>query len=210
MNRMSAARACSIVVALVAWSALALQMALVIQKMTGEGASVADAVWRFFGFFTILTNVAVAVQATVAASGPAGRLNNAVLRLSIATSILIVGLIYSLALRSLWQPTGWQAVADHALHDATPVLYLFTWILLPHGQLRWGSALWAVVPAFGYFIYALLRGAADGWYAYWFMDPTALPPAQMATNVAMLLLVFLLAALALVGLDKWLAQRKFS
>ena len=209
MNRMSAARACSNVVALVAWSALALQMAIVIQKMTGEGASVGDAIWRFFGFFTILTNVAVAVQATAAAaSGPSRRLNNPVLRLSVATSILIVGLIYSIALRSLWQPTGWQAVADHALHDATPVLYLLTWILLPHGQLCWVSALWAIVPAFGYFIYALLRGAADGWYAYWFMDPTALPPVQMAANVAMLLLVFLLVALALVGFDKWLAQRK--
>ena len=72
------------------------------------------------------------------------------------------------------------------------------------------SAFWAVVPAFAYFIYALARGAADGWYAYWFMDPTSLPPVQMATNVAILLFVFLLVALALVGLDKWLAQRKFN
>ena len=196
--------------ALVAWAALALQMALIIQKMTGEGASVADAVWRFFGFFTILVNCAVAVQATAAAVRRSGPVNNATLRLSVATSILIVGLIYSIALRSLWQPTGWQAVADHALHDATPALYLLTWIFLPHGQLQWRSALWAFAPAFAYFIYALLRGAADGWYAYWFMDPTALPPAQMATNVAILLLVFLVAALALVGLDKWLAQRKFN
>ena len=210
MTRASTAKAFSILVALVAWAALALQMALIIQKMTGEGASVADAVWRFFGFFTILVNCAVAVQATAAAMGPSGPVNNATLRLSVATSILIVGLVYSIALRSLWQPTGWQAVADHALHDATPALYLLTWILLPHGQLQWRAALWAVAPAFAYFIYALLRGAADGWYAYWFMDPTSLPPAQMATNIAILLLVFLLAALALVGIDKWLAQRKFN
>ena len=210
MTRAAIARAFSILVAVVAWAALALQMALTIQKMTGEGASVTDAVWRFFGFFTILTNVAVAAQATAALVRPTGPINNATLRLSIATSILIVGLIYSIALRSLWQPTVWQAVADHALHDATPVLYLLTWILLPHGQLIWRSAIWAVVPGFAYFIYALLRGAADGWYAYWFMDPTALPPVQMATNVAMLLLVFLLAALALVGIDKWLVRRKLN
>ena len=196
--------------ALVAWAALALQMVLIIQKMTGEGASVADAVWRFFGFFTVLVNCAIAVQATAAAIGPSGPVNNATLRLSVATSILIVGLVYSVALRSLWQPTGWQAVADHSLHDATPALYLLTWIVLPHGQLQWRSALWAAVPGFAYFIYALIRGAADGWYAYWFIDPTALPPVQMATNVAILLLVFLLASLALVGFDKWLAQRKFN
>ena len=210
MTRASTARAFSILVALVAWSALVLQLALVIQKMTGEGASVADAVWRFLGFFTILVNCALAVAATAAALGRPSFLNNPNLRLSIATSILIVGLVYSIALRSLWQPTGLQAVADHALHDATPALYLLTWILLPHGQLQWRSALWAAVPAFAYFIYALVRGAADGWYAYWFMDPTSLPPVQMATHVAMLLLVFLLVALALVGLDKWLVRRKFN
>jgi len=210
MTRASTARAFSILVALVAWTALCLQLALVIQKMTGEGANVADAVWRFFGFFTILVNCAVAVQATVAAIGRPSFLNSPNLRLSIAASILIVGLVYSVALRSLWQPTGLQAVADHALHDATPALYLITWILLPHGQLQGRSALWATVPAFIYFIYALVRGAADGWYAYWFMDPTSLPPMQMATNVAILLLVFLFAALSLVALDKWLAQRKFN
>ena len=208
MNRASLAKAFSILVAIVAWSALILQMALTIQKMTGEGASVAQAIWRFFGFFTILVNCAVAVQATAAVVQPSGRMNNATLRLSVATSILVVGLVYSLALRSIWRPTGWQAVADHALHDATPVLSVLAWFLAAHGQLQWRSALWAVVPAFAYFTYALARGAADGWYAYWFMDPSALPAAQMATNVAILLSAFLIVALAFVGIDKWLAPRK--
>ena len=92
-------------------------------------------------------------------------------------------------------------MAGHALHDATPVLFLLTWFFAAHGQLQWRSAVWAVVPGFVYFIYALVRGAADGWYAYWFFDPASLPPAQMATNVAMLLLVVLCADLGLVGFD---------
>ena len=208
MKWASAARYLSILVALVAWSALVLQLALIIQKMTGEGASVGDAVWRFFGFFTILANVAVAIVATGSLLRPSGIFGNPDLRLSVATTILIVGLVYSIALRSIWQPTGLQAVADHALHDATPVLYVFSWFLAAHGQLKWRSALWAVVPSFAYFIYALARGAADGWYAYWFMDPSALPAAQMATNVAILLSVLLIIALAFVGVDKWMALRK--
>ena len=210
MKWVLAERYLSMLVVLVAWRALALQLALIIQKMTGEGAGVGDAVWRFFGFFTILTNVAVAIVATAKVLRPIGVFGNPDLRLSVATSILIVGLIYSIALRSIWHPTGLQAVADHALHDATPVLYVLAWLSSAHGQLQWRSALWAVVPAFAYFTYALVRGAADGWYAYWFMDPSALPAAQMATNVAILLLVFLIAALAFVGVDKWLAQRKFN
>ena len=192
--------------ALVAWCALALQLALIIQKMTGEGSSVFEAVWRYFGFFTILTNCGVAVVATAMVMRPNSVLASANVRLATATAIFIVGLVYSVALRSIWQPTGWQAVVDHGLHDATPVLFVVSWFFSAHGQLHWRSAVWAVVPALAYFIYALFRGSADGWYAYWFMDPTSLPPAQMATNVVVLLLAFSVVALGFVGLDKWLAK----
>ena len=193
--------------ALVAWCALAVQLVLIVQKMTGEGASVLEAIWRFFGFFTILTNVAVALVATAMAIRPNSILANPNARLATATAIFIVGLVYSVALRAIWQPTGWQAVVDHGLHDATPVLFVVSWFFSAHGQLQWRSAVWAVFPALAYFIYALIRGSSDGWYAYWFMDPTSLPPVQMATNIVILLSIFSVVALVFVGLDKWLARR---
>jgi phosphoglycerol transferase MdoB-like AlkP superfamily enzyme len=193
--------------AAVAWCALGAQLILIIQKMTGEGESVAQAVWRFFGFFTILTNCAVAVVATAMAIKPNSVMANASARLATATAIFIVGLVYSVALRAIWQPTGWQAVIDHALHDATPVLFILSWFFAKHGQLKTRHAFLAVVPAFIYFIYALVRGAADGWYAYWFLNPASLTPAQMVINVVILLLAFSVVALAFVRLDKWLAQR---
>lgn len=193
--------------AVVAWCALAVQLGLIIQKMTGEGATVLEAVWRFFGFFTILTNGAVAVVSTAMVIKPNSVLANANARLATATAIFIVGLVYSVALRAIWQPTGWQAVVDHALHDATPVLFVLSWFFSAHGQLQWRNAAVAVVPGFVYFIYALIRGAADGWYAYWFLNPASLPPAQMALNVVILLLAFSVVAIGFVGLDKWLARR---
>ncbi len=193
--------------ALVAWCALAVQLVLIVQKMTGEGASVLEAIWRFFGFFTILTNVAVALVATAMAIRPNSILAHPNARLATATAIFIVGLVYSVALRAIWQPTGWQAVVDHGLHDATPVLFVVSWFFSAHGQLQWRSAVWAVVPALAYFIYALIRGSSDGWYAYWFMDPTSLPPVQMALNVVILLLAFSILAIGFVGLDKWLTRR---
>ena len=193
--------------ALVAWCALAVQLVLIVQKMTGEGASVLEAIWRFFGFFTILTNVAVALVATAMAIRPNSILANPNARLATATAIFIVGLVYSVALRAIWQPTRWQAVVDHGLHDATPVLFVVSWFFSAHGQLQWRSAVWAVVPALAYFIYALMRDSSDGWYAYWFMDPTSLPPVQMATNIVILLSIFSVVALVFVGLDKWLARR---
>ena len=200
----------AVLTAFVAWCALGMQLVLIIDKMTGEGASVFQAIWRFFGFFTILTNCAVAVVATAIAVRPNSTMANAKARLATATAITIVGLVYSVALRAIWHPTGWQAVVDHALHDATPLLFLLTWFFSGHGQLQWRNAVWAVLPALVYFIYALIRGAADGWYAYWFLDPASLPPAQMATNVALLLLAFSVVAFGFISLDKWLAPRNTS
>lgn len=198
---------CAALTALVAWCALGLQLVLIIQKMTGEGAGVFEAVWRYFGFFTILTNCAVAVVATAMVFRSNSVLANANVRLATATAIFIVGLVYSVALRAIWQPTGWQAVVDHGLHDATPVLFVLSWLFSEHGQLQWRSAAWAVAPAFVYFVYALVRGAADGWYAYWFLDPTSLSLTQMAANVVILILSFSAVALGFVLLDKWLDQR---
>ena len=78
-----------------------------------------------------------------------------------AVAIALVGLVYSLALRAVWNPTGWQAVADHALHDATPPLFLLAWALSSHGELAWRDALHAILPPFAYCLYAFVRGAAD-------------------------------------------------
>ena len=207
MNQAAALKTFTVLTALVAWCALGVQLILIIQKMTGEGASVTQAVWRFFGFFTILTNCAVAVVATAMAIKPNSVMANATARLATATAIFIVGLVYSVALRAIWQPTGWQAVIDHALHDATPVLFILSWFFAKHGQLKTRHAFLAVVPALVYFVYALIRGATDGWYAYWFLDPSSLPPARMAINIVLLMLAFSVVALAFVRLDKWLAQR---
>lgn len=206
VNRAVVLKTFTVLTALVAWCALGLQLVLVIQKMTGEGASILQALWRFFGFFTILINGMVAVVATAMVIRPNSILANANARLATATSILMVGLIYSVALRAIWQPTGWQAVVDHALHDVTPVLFVLSWFLADHGRLQPRHAIWAMAPGFVYFVYALIRGAADGWYAYWFLNPASLPPAQMATNVGIFLLTFSVVALAFVRLDKWLAQ----
>ena len=207
MNRKTIAKALAGLTALVAWCALGIQLVLIIHKMNGEGATTLQAVWRFFGFFTILANCAVAAVATAIAMRPSSVLANAKVRLATVTSIFIVGLVYSVALRAVWQPTGWQAVVDHGLHDVTPVLFVLFWLFSDHGQLQWRSAVSAVVPAMIYFAYALIRGAADGWYAYWFLNPTSLPPAHMITNIAILLVVFSVVALTFVCLDKWLAQR---
>ena len=196
------------ITAIVAWAALALQLGLLTQKMTADGASIAASIWRYFGFFTILANCGVAIVSSAMAWKPAGALAGPLARFVAATSIVFVGLVYSVALRSVWEPTGWQAVADHALHDATPILFFLTWAANSHVALRWRDALWALLPPLAYCAYALARGAFDGWYAYWFLDPRALGLTQLAASIALLLAAFLCIAFSVIALDRWLARRQ--
>ncbi len=194
--------------ALVTCAGLILQLYLTVEQSAAQGFGLSFAIWRFAGFFTILTNLAVAVVASAMALKSSSWVARAHVRLSVAVSIIIVGLVYSVALRGTWQPTGWQAVADHVEHDGVPVLFFLTWLAAPHGGISWRTAGTALVLPVGYVAYALARGAWDGWYAYWFLDPNSLTLWQMAASAAILFGVFLAVAALLIALDRWLARRR--
>ncbi len=199
---MNLRRSISFVTAATAWAALLLQLYLIIGKLTSEGATVLAAIWRFFGFFTILSNIAVALVATAMISMKP----SAILRLATVSAIAFVGIIYSVALRTTWQPTGWQAVADHMLHDATPLLFVVAWLCSEHGTLGWRDAAWTIMAPVAYGIYAMIRGAGDGWYAYWFLDPTQLDAARLVASIAALSVSFVILALVFIAIDKKLAR----
>jgi len=187
--------------ALFGWFGLAVQLWILLQNM-GLGAGL----WRFLGFFTILTNLGAATVATAVGAGSSQRLAGARSRLMAATSILVVGIVYSLALRALWNPQGLQKLADLALHDAVPLIWAFLWIAAPHDRLPWRAVGWAILPPALYAVYALARGAIDGWYAYWFLNPATQSPAQLTLSIAVMLAGVSILAAALVGLDRWLGH----
>ena len=188
--------------------ALVLQLVLIVHLLTAQGHGPVFALWRFVGYFTILTNVGVAIVASFMALRPASRFAGPRARLIAATAIVVVGVVYSVALRHAWQPKGWQMVTDHALHDVTPLLFLLAWLLFPHGGVRWRDGLWATVPAFAYCAYSFSRGAVDGWYPYYFLDPTQLPLVFLLSSIALLFFAFLAAGLLLTGVDRAMGRLK--
>ena len=203
-NPMPMQKNLSLITSLVAFAALTLQLILITQKMTSEGATTGQALWRYLGFFTILTNIGVLLVSAAITVNP--QVIGPRLRLSTVSAIAFVGLVYSIALRGTWVPTGWQAVADHALHDATPLLFLITWLASGHGALRWRDALFASVAPLVYCLYALARGSLDGWYAYWFLDPRSLNLGRMALSIAALLVAFEIVALFFIAADRRLGR----
>jgi hypothetical protein len=201
MVRSGRTRIVATIAASVGWAGLALQLFLMMRNM-GAG----PALWRFFGFYTILTNVGAAMVATAIALGGTKDLASPRARLTAASSIIMVGIIYSVALRSLWSPTGLQKVADILLHDVAPLTWVGLWLVGPHVRQRWSEAGWALLPPFLYCIYALARGATDGWYAYWFLDPAQQSLGELTASVVVLLLAFSVLAVILVAVGQSLSS----
>jgi hypothetical protein len=206
--RETLARALAALGGLLVWSALALQLYLLL----GQVWPPLLAAWRFVGYFTILTNLLAAVALSHAALRYERRdgLGAAAFELAVATAIAMVGLVYSLLLRATWNPQGLQKLADAALHDVAPLVCVSYFLLRARRRLRRADVLWALVFPLGYVLYAMARGAADGWYAYWFLDPRHLSAGRMALSVGALSAAFLAMAsvLALISNQLNAARQK--
>ncbi len=184
------------VLAALAWAALLLQLALSLRLSRDNDNGIAHGLVAYFGYFTVLTNLFVALVATRGARMADGGRELAWRGGAIA-SIVVVGLGYHLLLRNVWDPQGWQKLADIALHSAVPLAALAWWLAMPprgriaaDAPLRW--LLWPVA----YTAYALLRGALIGSYPYYFIDVGALGWPRVSLHLAGLLVVFVLVGYA--------------
>ncbi|WP_285410737.1 Pr6Pr family membrane protein [Pseudomonas sp. FR229a] len=193
--------------AVLGWAGLTIQLYLIFFARLSVGASLLGGLVSFFSYFTILTNTLVATVLTCAVSERESAARRWFLQpwvsSGIAVSIAVVGLAYSILLRHLWHPEGWQFIADELLHDVMPLLFLgYWWCCVPKGTLRlWHLPLWLIYPLV-YFIYALLRGHLLGAYAYPFIDVAVLGYPQVLANAGGILVGFVLVGLLVIGLDR--------
>ncbi len=196
------------VAAVLGWVGLSVQLYLILGTRWEIGASLMGGLMSFFSFFTVLTNTLVAVVLTCEVTSRDSAARRWFLRPAvssgIAVSIAVVGLAYSLLLRHLWHPEGWQLLADELLHDIMPLLFLlYWWWCVPKGTLRLGHiGLWVIYPLV-YFAYALLRGHLLSAYPYPFIDVGTLGYPQVFINAGGILAGFVVIALVIVGLDRY-------
>ncbi|MDO7834386.1 Pr6Pr family membrane protein [Sphingobium sp. HBC34] len=198
---MKARRISAAIVALVALCGLAIQFDATFR----QNGSVAGTLWILLRFFTVLTNMAVALTFAAIALGrkvTPRRIGGVLL------AILLVGIIYGLLLRGLLSLSGGALLADTLLHKVTPLLAPLWWIAFARkGRLGWRDPwIWAVFPA-AYLPYALLRGLAEGKYAYPFIDVAALGIGRVALNAALIAAGFVAAGHALVWIDRRFSAR---
>lgn len=190
------------------WAGLSIQMYLIFHSRWTLGASLLGGLMSFFSYFTVITNTLVATVLTCQLTSRESAARRWFLQpwvsSGIAVSIAVVSLAYNVLLRHLWDPEGWQWLADELMHDVMPLLFLvWWWMYVPKGTLRpRHMALWLLYPLL-YFAYALLRGHVLAAYPYPFIDVDKLGYPQVLLNAGGLLVGFVTIALVVMGFDRW-------
>ncbi len=154
-----------------------------------------EATIRFFSFFTILTNSLVAIFFARLAWRIGSEKNTIAIQTSGLTAvtlyITVVGLVYQVMLRHLWNPTGAQMVIDELLHTVIPLLTLLFWVRYGHEEkLQFRQiTVWMIYPLI-YLVYVLVRGHYSGFYPYPFISVTDLGLNQVMIHALLLFLCF--------------------
>ena len=210
----TSARRAAAAIAVLAWYGLLLQFYVMIVNARAIGVPMATAIANYFSFFTILTNLLVAVTLTLSLRRTPSTLgslaNHPTVQTAATLYIAIVGIVYSLALRHIWDPEGLQKIADIILHDAIPTLSILFWLLFVRkDELRFRDVpAWLVYPSV-YLVYSMIRGAVLGRYVYPFLDAGALGCGPVIINVVAIAAAFAGLGLLLVGFGRWRSKSPF-
>jgi hypothetical protein len=202
-------RRCAAVIAGLGWFGLSVQLYFNIQDALVKDLSIPANLINYFSYFTIETNLLVALVLTIFCARPqaAQLLTTPSVKSALVVYIIIVGVVYAVLLRNLWHPHGVRLLADVVLHDAIPFLYPFYWLaFLPKGSLRWSDPAWWLVYPVLYFLYSMLRGAAFGIYLYPFFDVAQLGFARVTMNGSLLLASFFGLGVIVTAIDHALAS----
>jgi hypothetical protein len=195
--------------ALVSWFAVISQYILMLEN---RSTSVFETNIRFFSFFTLLSNLLVAIYFTaqVSKKGSAFVFSQKPGVLSALTVyIFIVGLVYQILLRGLWHPTGLQRVADELLHSVIPLEVMLYWYYIEaKSKLNYTMiGTWLLYPLF-YLVWILSRGNFSGFYPYPFMNVASLGMTQVLLNSCGLTLLFLVCSWLIIFIGKKIAHKQ--
>jgi hypothetical protein len=197
------------ITAAIGWFAIVLQYFITLRYETG--GDYLAALVRLLAYFTILTNILVALAMTLPWLAPQSKwgafFTRASVRTAIASYIIVVSAVYYLVLRKLLNPQGWPLVTDTIEHAIVPVLYGLDWLLfVPKQSLSAKSVPWWLIYPVCYATYSLLHGALTGFYPYPFLDVTELGYERVLQNMGLLMMVFTVLGLVLVGIARIFAS----
>ena len=195
--------------AVMGWFSVIMQFYL---HMQNSPVPVAEKTLRFFGYFTIDTNILCALCLTFITLQGDSRLGKFFRKAATVTAltvyITIVGITYNILLRNTWNPQGMQKLVDELLHSVIPVYFVLFWLIfVPSENLKWKNSFpWLIYPIL-YMVYAIIFGAITKFYPYPFVDVNELGYSKALINSLIVLVLIFLLSLALIGIKK--TRKKF-
>jgi hypothetical protein len=191
-------------IAAIAWTGLGLQF----HATFGQLHSVAATLWTIFLYFTVITNLLVAIVFTAQAFGWS-RIATPFNLGGVTIAILLVGIVYITLLNGSLELSGGAKLADTLNHKVTPVLVGLYWLFVAKkGRLDWNDpAKWALLPL-AYFAYGLWRGHVEGKYPYPFMNLARLGWPQTLVNAVAMAMGFIAVGYVMVWLDRRMSGRR--
>lgn len=131
--------------------------------------------WNFFGYFTIQSNIIIAVAFAVtlvaAARRKRGDLGVSLLRGAATVYIATTGIVYNTLLTNVDVSANVQWSND-ILHKVLPAYAVLDWLLFSdRSKLLLRHVWWFLIYPAVWTIVVLVRGATDGWVPYPFLNP---------------------------------------
>ena len=140
---------------------------------TGNGqVAMPDRMLRLAGYFALQADMLVLVSSGLLALRPTS--DGAVLRviqLDALVAVTVTFLVHLIVLRPVMHLSGWDAVADVALHYVVPALMVGGWLLFgPRRRIELRVGLLALIWPAAWYVWTLLYGTANDFYPYPFVD----------------------------------------
>lgn len=171
---------------------------------------------EYFAYFTITSSLLTAVVLTLSAiqifRGVAETKLMSLSRLTMAVSMVIVGVIYNALLRG-GDPDprdvgyAWPQFPNEVLHTYVPILIFIEWMLTRTTiALKINQAFWVLIYPLAWLTFSIARGLIQGWWPYWFIDPQYGIGTQ-ATWIVVIAAMFSILALGFIPAQRALARR---
>lgn len=172
---------------------------------------------EYFSFFTITSSLLAGVALTVAGlralrNQPETKFLT-LFRLTMASSMVIVGVIYNALLAdAALDPRDigyeWPETPNQVLHTYMPIFIFIEWLIVRTAvPLKLKSVFWVLVYPFSWLAFAIVRGLVTNWYPYWFLNPNdegGIP--QMIQWILIIAAFFIVLAVTLMPAQKALAK----
>lgn len=136
---------------------------------------------EYFSYFTITSCILSGIVLLVAGLGVLrGKTEGkwlSIARLTMAASMVIVGVIYNLLLADAAPDPrdigyDWPVVPNLIMHTYMPIIIFLEWLLSNTAfRLKLKQSLWVLIYPLTWLGFSLVRGSITDWWPYWFINP---------------------------------------